>query len=255
MFSVGASPFNSRSRQLYGGWTLQEAGNNPWALRQWHEMSAKYNASPGARRASREWLRAYRELPLATRKLVNSSGRPYWNKALKKALTDAQKAQIWAEWQTIPLSADNGYEQWRSAMMRHAPYPSVAAISTYPYATAPASVKVEGYRDLTAADMANYIRTAQQLAADRRAARRTMRERIAAEMQAMIEPQIEGMLAAPAAAPLQRAAARAAARLQARDAAAQAVARFRARQAAQAAAQGGAPDMEEVVGPDDVELG
>lgn len=217
MFSVGATPFNSKSRQLYGGWTLQEAGQNPWALRQWHEMSAKYNASPNARRASRDWLKAYRALPLATRKIVNSSGRPYWNKALKRALTDAQKAQIWDEWQTIPLSADDGYQQWRSAMMRHAPYPSVAAISTYPYTTAPESVKIEGYPDLTAQDIGNYIRTAEELAADRRAARRTMRERIAAEMQEMMRPQIEGMLAAPAARGLQRAAARAAARVQARD--------------------------------------
>lgn len=197
MFSVGATPFNSKSRQLYGGWTLQEAGQNPWALRQWHEMSAKYNASPNARRASREWLKAYRALPLPTRKLVNSTGRPYWNKALKRALTDAQKAQIWDEWQTIPLSADDGYQQWRSAMMRHAPYPSVAAISTYPYTTAPASVKVEGYNDLTAQDIGNYIRTAEELAADRRAARRTMRERMAAEMQELMLPQIQGMIAAP----------------------------------------------------------
>lgn len=231
MFSVGATPFNSKSRQLYGGWTLQEAGQNPWAVRQWHEMSAKYNASPSARRASREWLKAYRALPLATRKIVNSSGRPYWNKALRKALTDEQRALIWDEWQTIPLSADNGYEQWRSAMMRHAPYPSVAAISTYPFTTAPASVKLEGYPDLTAADMGTYIRTAEELAADRRAARRLARERVAAELQGMLQPQIEGMLAAPAAPGLQRAAARAAARLQARAAANDFVQRWRARRA------------------------
>lgn len=225
MFSVGASPFNSRGRQLYGGWTLEEAGNNPWALKQWHEMSAKYNASPTARKTSRLWLKTYRTLPLATRKAVNSSGRRYWDKALKKALTDAQKAQIWQEWQSIPLSATDGFEQWRSSMMRHAPFPSVAAISTYPYTTAPASVKIEGYDDLTAATIGDYIRTAEDLKADRRAARAAMRNAAAAELQAMLQPQIEGMMAAPVAPGLRRAVAAAEARLQAADA----VARLRRR--------------------------
>ena len=53
MFSVGARPFNSRSRQLYGGWTLAQAGNNMWGKKKFYEMAAKYAPDPEDRADAR----------------------------------------------------------------------------------------------------------------------------------------------------------------------------------------------------------
>lgn len=175
MFSVGASPFNSQARQIYGGWTLPQAGRNAWAQRQWHTMSSKYNPNPIARENSRNWLKAYNLLPKAVRKEFSSAGRPYWNKAIKVALTPEQKQQIFQEFEAIPLSEDDAWAQFRSNIIRNAPYPSIQALSTWPYITAPASAKVENLPDMDAATAALQSRTMADMWAAARAARKTSR--------------------------------------------------------------------------------
>lgn len=47
MFSVSASPFNSRPRQLYGGWTLSDIGmGDVFNTREWNNIAAQYQAAP-----------------------------------------------------------------------------------------------------------------------------------------------------------------------------------------------------------------
>lgn len=159
MFSVGASPFNSRSRQLYGGWTLDEAGRDPWAMRQWYLMSSKYNPDENERKTARAWLRAYRELPLGTRKAFTKEGRKYWNLAIKPGLSAEQKQAIWDLWQATPLSDSNPTTQFVSSLLRHAPFPSTRSLNMYPNLTAPLSIKTDAIPDLDAATWPTQYRT------------------------------------------------------------------------------------------------
>lgn len=172
MFSVGARPFNSTRRQLYGGWTAGAAMNNLWALRAWNEMSAKYNPDAAEKLRSKEWLKAYRLLPKDYRKGVSASGRPYWNKAIKPRLSDEAKAAIWHAWEAIPLTTDDGLAQYRSNLFRRAPYPPIRVLNTYPYVTAPRSMKIEGMADLGDGDYVGMYRTMRDMMNESRAIRR-----------------------------------------------------------------------------------
>lgn len=176
MFSVGAKPFNSQARQLYGGWTAAQARDNLWARKTWHEMSAKYNPNVLERERSRDWMKAYRALPPAYRKTISQQGRPYWNKAVKPRLTDEAKASIFQAFEAVPLSDTNGLAQYRANLFRRAPYPPIAVLNTYPYATAPMSAKVEGMADLTDDDYNGMYTTMRDMLAASRAARRVYRQ-------------------------------------------------------------------------------
>lgn len=175
MFSVGATPFNSAARQTYGGWTLRQAGNSPWAQRQWHMMSAKYNPNPVTRQRSRDWVAAYRLIPKAVRKEFAQAGRKYWDKAVKVELTPEQKEAIFNEFESIPLSEDDVWSQFRSNVIRNAPYPSIQALNTWPFVTAPLSAKVENLADLDAQSAALQSRTMADMFRAARAARKGAR--------------------------------------------------------------------------------
>lgn len=134
MFSVGASPFNSRSRQLYGGWTLAEAGDNLWGQKQFYTMSAKYNPSASERKAAKEWLKAYRAAVKnnpARKKAVRIAGKPYWVDAIMPALSETQKTAIWNRWRRVPFNTDK-INQIDSRMLRRAPYPNFIYMNTEP---------------------------------------------------------------------------------------------------------------------------
>lgn len=103
MFSVGATPYNSRSRQLYGGWTLEDASaaQSPamraWAKKKYYEMAAKFGPTPGARRAAKAYHTMYTDEinanPALSRQVMKI-GRLMGKNAVRPAMTDAQRASI-----------------------------------------------------------------------------------------------------------------------------------------------------------------
>lgn len=134
MFSVGARPFNSRPRQLYGGWTIDQAGDNLWAKKQFYEMSAKYNPDAEARADARTWLRMYKERAKGDKeyqKMVREAGKPYWSKAVMPALSDEQKRAIWNQFETMPLSTSPVW-QVQSRLIRKAPHPNWKFMRAFP---------------------------------------------------------------------------------------------------------------------------
>ena len=65
MFSVSATPFNSKARQLYGGWTPQQAreARKPYEEKLAHEIIAKIAPSGSDEQiASKRWLKMYKIL-------------------------------------------------------------------------------------------------------------------------------------------------------------------------------------------------
>ena len=134
MFSVGASPFNSRRRQLYGGWTMAEAGQNIWGAKAAAEMEAKYGT--GTERANaRAFLRAYKKLVKDNPELkarVRLQGKPYWEDAIRPELSAAQKADILSRWHAVPFDAKNRLAHVRASLLRHAPYPNYQIMNAYP---------------------------------------------------------------------------------------------------------------------------
>ena len=57
MFSVGASPYNSADSQLYGGWNVDQAGDNIWAKKQAYLMTSRFSPSETARKQANKWLK------------------------------------------------------------------------------------------------------------------------------------------------------------------------------------------------------
>lgn len=129
MFSVSASPFNSPSRQLYGGWTLGneegQAGTNVWAKKTYYEMARKYGPKDEAEKARKwlAWWRAASHKDKELKKRLRLAGKPYWQDAIRPALTADQKAYIWDQFTQLPFST-NVLSQRQSAFLRHAPYPN-----------------------------------------------------------------------------------------------------------------------------------
>ena len=136
MFSVSASPFNSPSRQLYGGWTLGngdgQAGTNVWAKKTYYEMARKYGPKEEAEKARKwlAWWRAASKEDKSLRKRLRIAGKPFWRDAIRPALTAEQKAYIWDQFTQMPLS-DNVLAQRQSAFWRHAPYPNYLMMNKY----------------------------------------------------------------------------------------------------------------------------
>lgn len=101
MFSVSASPFNSKSRQLYGGWTPQEAraANRPYEEKVAYEIISKYAPDGSAEKMNaKRWLKMYKMLARVTpewRRGMRERSRAY---ALGKIpMQDAQKAYVLRE--------------------------------------------------------------------------------------------------------------------------------------------------------------
>lgn len=124
MFSVGASPFNSRARQLYGGWTVQQAGNNLWGQKQAYQMMAKYSENEQDRKIARKWLKMYRVAAQDPnfRARVREAGKPYWDKAIYPKMTPEQKRSIYALWNNTDFTQDVP-TQLKSRVLRGAPFP------------------------------------------------------------------------------------------------------------------------------------
>lgn len=135
MFSVGARPFNSRSRQLYGGWTLAQAGNNMWGKKKFYEMAAKYAPDPEDRADARTWLNLFKRRAKNDpefKKMVRAAGKPYWKGAVAPALTDPQRKMMWEIFRDqVPFTTDKS-SQVLSKMIRSAPYPNWKFMVNYP---------------------------------------------------------------------------------------------------------------------------
>ena len=140
MFSVGARPFNSRSRQLYGGWTLAQAGNNMWGKKEFYEMAAKYAPDAEDRADARTWLNLYKRRAKndpAFRKMVRDAGKPYWKGAVSPALTAEQSRMMWELFRDqVPFNTSKN-AQVLSKMIRGAPFPNWKFMVNYPDLGAP----------------------------------------------------------------------------------------------------------------------
>lgn len=160
MFSVGASPFNSRSRQLYGGWALDGAGNNLWGKKQFYTMSARYNPSEAERQRARDWLKAYREVVRnnpARKAAIRREGKPYWVDAILPAMTPAQKASIWQSWLQVPFTT-NKDSQIASRMARKAPFPNARMMNEFALYGVPMLPKREDIEDYTDPELNDMFR-------------------------------------------------------------------------------------------------
>lgn len=173
MFSVGASPFNSPSRQLYGGWALNDAGDNVWGKKQFYSMSARYNPDEGERLKAREWLKAYKEAVRdnpARKRAVRRQGKPYWVDAIYPAMTPAQKRSIWESWLQVPFATDKP-SQIASRMVRKAPYPNSRLMNQYALYGVPMMAKLEGVDDYPDANILAMFRNMDQVFRTARGAR------------------------------------------------------------------------------------
>lgn len=124
MFSVGASPYNSADSQLYGGWNVEQAGDNIWGKKQAYLMTSRFSPSESARKAANKWLKMYRVAAQdpAFRARVREEGKPYWSSAIMPKMTDAQKRAIYAAWLATDFD-QTPRSQIRSRLIRKAPYP------------------------------------------------------------------------------------------------------------------------------------
>lgn len=133
MFSVGATPFNSRARQIYGGWTVAQAGDNLWGLYKANSMRARYGPPGAATDAAKEWMKNWRRAskrnPAGTRAALRAAAGDWLKQRKRRPLTDEQKAEILAGWEAVPfeLSPENAfnvslysgatYPDWRRLMI------------------------------------------------------------------------------------------------------------------------------------------
>lgn len=139
MFTTGASPFNSKARQLYGGWTIGEAqaANNIWALRKAAAMEAKYGSDPQQVLEARRWLRNYNETrkanPSGMRLAMNRARRALGLGIVRKApLSPAQKKAILEYWRGIKLSDKSPAATLRRKYVSGVPYPPVGFLIENP---------------------------------------------------------------------------------------------------------------------------
>lgn len=139
MFSVSASPFNSKPRQLYGGWTVAEAkaAKNLWALRKAMAMESKYGSNPADVLAARKWLRDYNETrksnPAGMRLAMNQARRAAGLGVVRKRpLSQAQKKAILDYWRDIPLADKSPLASYRRSLISRAPFPSYGYMIKHP---------------------------------------------------------------------------------------------------------------------------
>ena len=140
MFSVTARPFNSKARQLYGGWTVAEAQNarNLWALRKAMTMESKYGSNPQDLLAARRWLRdykaTYKSNPVGMRLAMNRARRALgFEPVRKRPLPKTQKDAILAYWRSIPLNDKSQLASLRRNLISKAPYPPYGYLIQHPH--------------------------------------------------------------------------------------------------------------------------
>lgn len=134
MFSVGASPFNSPSRQIYGGWTLADAGDNLWAKKEYYRMTSKYSRDAQARKQANKWLKMYRaaiRTDPGLKKRTRDAGLPFWESAIYPKMNDDQKARLYDAFINAPLSTDKNAQMW-SRVLRKSPYPNYTILNRNP---------------------------------------------------------------------------------------------------------------------------
>lgn len=140
MFSVGAKPFNSEARQLYGGWTADQAGNNLWGLYKANSMQARYGppgpATDAAKLWMKNWRKASRENPRGTRAALRASAGDWLKQRKRKPLSAAQKNAILADWNSIPfvITPESAYNV---SLVSGATYPSWRRLMLHPELTFP----------------------------------------------------------------------------------------------------------------------
>lgn len=139
MFSVGAKPFNSKARQLYGGWTVKEAqdANNLWALRKAMTMESRYGNDLNDVLAARKWLRdykaTYKSNPVGMRLAMNRARRALqFEPVRKRPLPRAQKDAILNYWRSIPLNDRSQAASVRRSLVSKAPYPPYGYLISNP---------------------------------------------------------------------------------------------------------------------------
>ena len=128
MFSIGAEPYNSHANQLYGGWSLDEAGNNNWAKKEYYRMVARLSADEEQRKAARKWLKMYKvaiHANPALKTATRDEGKKYWSKAILPKMTDIQKSALLQAFIRTPLSEDQ-QAQVLSRLYRKAPFPGAS---------------------------------------------------------------------------------------------------------------------------------
>lgn len=154
MFSVSASPFNSRRRQLYGGWAASAAYNAPSAAlyqgvnladdyardAKYAAMAARFSTDPAVRASARSFRSATKGL-LARQRAAAKRGDPTaiaWVKAYNAAraawastytrppLSPAQKNTIFDAFTQMSTEPDAAQRAWLSLASR-APYTSTPA--------------------------------------------------------------------------------------------------------------------------------
>ena len=136
MFSVGATPFNSRDRQIYGGWTPEQAGDNLYALRKAYEMRAKYSTDPNIAVAAKNWMRSYRRLqksmPGVMRAALNRSRKALgFQKYRIKPMTPEQKQAILDAWELVDIN-DKTPEGSYKRKLFSSTYPPYGFMIQYP---------------------------------------------------------------------------------------------------------------------------
>lgn len=140
MFSVGASPYNSQARQLYGGWTVGQAGNSLWGQYKANSMQARYGAPGAATTAAKAWMKDWRRAsklnPAATRAALRASAGDWMKQRKRRPLSAEQKAQILAGWEAVPfeLSPANAYN---ASLYSGATYPAWTRLMASPELTYP----------------------------------------------------------------------------------------------------------------------
>lgn len=140
MFSVGASPFNSKDRQLYGGWTADQAQGNLWGLYKANSMQARYGppgpATDAAKLWMKNWRKASKENPRATRAALRASAGDWLKQRKRKPLSAEQKHAILADWNSIPfvISPESAYNV---GLVSGATYPSWRRLMLHPELTYP----------------------------------------------------------------------------------------------------------------------
>lgn len=165
MFSVKAAPFNSRARQLYGGWTLAQAGGNPWLEKVYHEMAGKY-APDAIKRQSRQWLRQHKanvRANPALRDQIYRAGLPYWRDAIRPPLVQQAKDAIWNEFLNNTPVPNTRDLRIKTAFLRHAPYPNAQIINTNNAVGVPAMNQIPGLAAVPWNSLEQYYRDLAEL--------------------------------------------------------------------------------------------
>lgn len=181
MFSVKATPFNSASRQLYGGWTYDGA-QTLWEKKRWAEMARKYSSDPAERAQASGVLRAYKLLLRSVtpaekariQKQVRAQGLPYWRDVIRPAIGANEKGRLWDIFKAIPAGRTTRDQRRDLSWLARAPFPNQWKMNTEPWYGAPYMQRIPGLVD---ADMTAGLRSIDDVTLARHAARAAGRGR------------------------------------------------------------------------------